>query len=93
VNDRVTGRELYFYWRALGGAASALQATRTFQQTLAARWPDLQTRLLVRSDGTTLMEVYAGADEAMLERLVVEGDAATAPWRSGPRHLEVFDAA
>ena len=87
----MSGRELYFYWRALGSAAEAVQATRRFQQSIEARRPGVTARLLLRGDGSTLMEVYAGADEATQEVIVVEGDGATAPWRSGPRHLEIFD--
>lgn len=46
----------------------------------------------------TLMETYAwpdGIDDGLLaawrQRIVTEGDACTAPWRVGPRHIEVFE--
>lgn len=88
----MSGRqELYFYWRACGDARQALEATRRFQQAFVARRPGVAPRLLLRSDGSTLMEVYAGVDEAAQQALVIEGDAATAPWRAGARHLEAFD--
>jgi hypothetical protein len=83
-------RELYFYWRIAGDAGAALGAVRRFQQAVTARWPAASARLLLRADGSTVMEVYAAAG-AERAALVAEGDAATAPWRAGPRHLEVFD--
>ncbi len=90
----MNGRELYFYWRiAPAQRAEAVNAARRFQAAACAGRPGLQARLLVKADGSTLMEVYrcaAGIDDATLDHLVAEGDAASARWRSGERHCEVF---
>lgn len=88
--------ELFFYWRLPADAVPAAQAAlRAWHRGLDAAGTALLPRLYVRhaseSGGpSTLMEVYA-APEAWRERLVSEGDALTARWRSGPRHLEDFD--
>jgi len=93
--------ELYLYWRtSLADLPAARLAMQTFQhrQTLSA--PGLRARLLQRADApdsaATLMETYAlpasagGIGDALRERIVQGGDAASAPWRAGPRHLETF---
>jgi hypothetical protein len=92
------GPELYLYWRvAAADAAQAVDATRRWQRELQGQVPGLAARLLQRADGTagdaTLMEIYSlagGVGAAVQQRIVDEGAAATAPWRRGVRHLEVF---
>jgi hypothetical protein len=91
----VSGREVYIYWRLADPVllAEATHAVRAMQQALQRRWPALQTRLLVRDDGSTLMEIYTepgGISGPTLAALVSEGDTATARWRQGQRHLETF---
>lgn len=87
--------DLYFYWRLpVESVAAADAAFRAWHQEFNAEGAGLSARLFVRHaeapEASTLMEVYAASD-AWRERLVQEGDALSARWRSGPRHLEVFD--
>jgi hypothetical protein len=91
--------ELYLYWKASPrDAASAIAALAEWQRRLAADVPGLEARVLLRDDAATVMEVYRVAAEAggvppWLEARVVEaGDAITAPWRRGSRHVERFVA-
>jgi hypothetical protein len=95
-------REVFVYWKlAPEVLAEAVAGTGTFQRAMALAAPGLQARLLVRCDDgaaatATLMETYAlpaqpgGIGDALLARLRHDGDAATAPWRHGARHVEVF---
>ena len=97
-------REVFVYWKLAPEAlADAVAGTHTFQRALALATPGLQVRLLVRCDEgehavatATLMEIYAlpahpgGIGDTLLARLREDGDAATAPWRRGGRHVEVF---
>ncbi len=96
------GRELFVYWRTPRPAsADARAAMRAWQQSAAQRVPDLQARLLQRTDDSgeivTLMETYAlpgtpaGIDAALQRRLVEDGNEVSAPWREGARHVEVFE--
>ena len=92
-------RELFIYWRTSGNdAAAARQAMRVCQQSLSAQFDGLRPRLLQRieeaGDHATLMETYAidgGIDAALQQRIVDAGNAASAPWRQGARHVEVFE--
>jgi hypothetical protein len=92
------GLELYLYWRvAAADAAQAVNDTRRWQRALQGQVPGLAARLLQLADGAagdaTLMEIYAlagGVGAALQQRVVDEGETATAPWRRGARHLEVF---
>lgn len=91
-------RELYLYWRT--GRADAAAATigiRAWQQDLQKEHPGLQARLLRRADQSaaelTLMEIYTapgGIGPALQQHITDRGDAVSAAWRRGPRHLEVF---
>ena len=95
--------ELYVYYRvAQDHVQAALQTVRAFQQCLRKEQPGLVTRVLrrsdARSDGVTLMEIYAfddgrntGIDPAMRSR--IDGAAAAlTPLLSSPRQTEAFDA-
>jgi hypothetical protein len=91
-------RELYLYWRTgSADAAAATVAMRAWQQALQRAYPGLRTRLLRRADEaapeTTLMETYlqpGGIGPALQRHIADAGDAASAPWRRGARHVEVF---
>lgn len=95
--------ELYVYYRvAPADAQAALQTVNRFQQRLREQHPGLATRVLrrsgERSDGVTLMEIYAfddgrsmGIDPALRSR-IEEAAAALTPLLSSPRRTEVFDA-
>ena len=91
-------RELYLYWRTShADAPAASAAVRAWQQGLQSEQPGLQARLLRRADEapaeTTLMETYVlagGIGPALQQHIAQRGDEATAAWRRGPRHLEVF---
>jgi hypothetical protein len=97
------GRELYLYWKlAPGHRETALAALREFQRASELSAPGLAARILLRDDDRsddgpiTLMEIYArpgvpgGVDPQLQAQIASAGDAATAAWRIGPRHLEVF---
>jgi hypothetical protein len=94
----MTAPELYFYWRANPADMAAVKtAVQTWQAAVRHAQPGLQTRLLQRAEvaapEVTWMEIYAlpgGIGPALQQHIVERGDAATAPWRRGPRHLEVF---
>jgi hypothetical protein len=97
-----SARELYLYWRTgSADAAAATVAMRAWQQALQRAHPDLQARLLRRADEAaaetkpeiTLMETYlqpGGIRPALQQHIADAGDAASATWRRGPRHVEVF---
>ena len=93
--------ELYLYWRtALANLPAATAAMQAFQRQQSLSTPGLQARLLQRVDASggdaTLMETYklpavaGGIGDALRQRIADGGDAASAPWRVGARHLEVF---
>jgi Domain of unknown function (DUF4936) len=94
----MTAPELYFYWRANPADSAAVKASvQAWQATLRHGQPGLQTRLLHRSEvaasDMTWMETYAlpcGIGPALQQQIAERGDVVTAPWRRGPRHLEVF---
>ncbi len=92
-------RQLFIYWRV--GVAELPQARRTMlelQQRLCREHGDLQAWLLLRDEDAstaeaTLMETYAaphGIDASLQRQIETLCDAATAVWRRGPRHTEVF---
>ncbi len=94
-------RELFIYYRANPADASALQArVLAWQADLQARHPGLQTRLLRRpepADGWhTWMETYSlpqspdGVPMALQDDIEAAAGALLAPWRTSPRHVEVF---
>lgn len=95
--------ELYVYYRvAQANAQAALQTVAAFQQRLRQQHPGLATRVLQRSsersDGVTLMEIYAfdggsqrGIDLA-LRSCIEEAGAVLAPMLISPRQIEAFDA-
>lgn len=83
----------FFYWRvAPESASAALAALRSWQCSLAPIGLAQAAGLFVRHEPgrCTVMETYVASD-ADLPRLQQEGDAATAPWRVGERHLESFN--
>ena len=89
-------RHHFYYWRLRpDDRDAAVAAMRRWQVTLASTWPDLAARLYLRceSERCTLMESYdlgPSPIEALADQLRVQGDAASAPWRQGPRQLEAF---
>jgi hypothetical protein len=95
--------ELYVYYRvAQANVQAALQVVRVFQQRLRTEQPGLATRVLrrsdERSDGVTLMEIYAfddgrsaGIGPALHSR-IEEAAAVLMPLLSSPRQAEAFDA-
>ena len=97
-------REVFVYWRLRpADLEAALVALRGLHDRLRSAHPGLGCSLYRRVDTqaeATLMEVYRtgvpGDDRAagtgLLSALRGQGDVATAPWRRGPRQLEVFDA-
>ncbi len=92
-------QELFIYWLVPAGClADAATATQTWQQALAEQQPALRCGLYRRADAAggpdTLMETYAaagGIDDALLRTIASAGDAATAGFRDGARHLEIFE--
>lgn len=98
-------REACVWWKLPRPACDeALAGFGVFQRALACAVPGLQARLLRRVDDpaaatATLMETYAlpsrpgGLGDGLLERLRTEGDAASAAWRVGERHFEIFTEA
>ena len=88
-------------------ADAACAAMRAWQHTLTLDVRGLRPRLLRRVEnaavpGTaqpsvTLMEIYAisgqhpGMTPAVQQRIIDGGNAASAPWRQGVRHVELFD--
>jgi quinol monooxygenase YgiN len=92
-------RQLFIYWRV--GAADLPLARRSvleLQQRLRLENAGLQASLLLRDDvansgENTLMEIYAsqrGIDASLQRQIEALCEAATAAWRRGPRHVEVF---
>jgi Domain of unknown function (DUF4936) len=99
------GTELFVYWKVAGvDWNEAVSALRLFQRGLALGARGLEARLLRRADEpasgvVTLMEIYAlpgnagGVHPALRREIVEVGDTVSAPWRQGPRHVEMFVAA
>ena len=95
--------ELYVYYRVTqADAQAALQTVIAFQRRLRQLHPGLATRVLQRSsersDGVTLMEIYAfdngrhrGIDPA-LQSCIEEAAVVLTPMLSSPRQIEIFDA-
>ncbi len=91
-----TGRQLFVYWRVTpGDEAQALAALADAQARLQADRPGLRTCRFERIGGPpTLMETYAadgGIDPSTQQAIERRVDAATARWRAGERHVEVFE--
>jgi hypothetical protein len=97
--------ELFLYWRtSRADLPAAREAMLAFQQSQSLAESGLQARLMVRlmvladeaADTVTLMETYAlpaaalGIGDALRQRIVEGGNAASEKWRAGVRHLEVF---
>jgi len=96
-------RELYVYYRvARANVQPALQTVLAFQQDLRTAHPGLAARVLrrseERSDGVTLMEIYAFDDgrntgiDSALRAHIEQAAAALTPLLSSPRQTEAFDA-
>ena len=86
----------YVYYRvATADVAAAAAAVAAFQRRWQAGGPGRVAELLRRpgeTDGlVTLMEVYACADAAAAVAVETDAARATAAWRRGERHLEVFE--
>jgi hypothetical protein len=93
--------ELYLYWKADAARGEAAQeAARNWQHTLRGAHPQLEARLLRRTDPgseaageLTVMETYrhpGGISDALQATIVDEGSRLLAPWLRGPRHVELF---
>lgn len=86
-------RDAYIYFRvARADEAAAVAALREMQ----ARWADdVDCELLRRADESdetvTLMEVYRGASDEVLQRVEAEASLRLAGVLIGPRHTEVFE--
>lgn len=94
-------RELYVYFRADRGQASAVRAAVTdMQARLRSEVPGLQARLLKRMESSggqdTWMETYAiSLAEGVTEALGSTIEQRAAAWRDlldGQRHIEVFSS-
>jgi hypothetical protein len=95
-------RELFVYYRVRADkATSARRAVLSLLDGLRLELPDLQARLLVKSDAPgdlqTWMEHYAAPDrpagiDAGLEATIALRAAPLAGSIDGPRHTEAFDA-
>ena len=97
-------RELYVYFRADRGQASAVRAAVTdMQARLRSEVPGLQARLLKRMESSggqdTWMETYAislaAGAEGVTEALGSTIEQRAAAWRDlldGQRHIEVFSS-
>jgi hypothetical protein len=91
--------EVFIYWRlAAPDREDAVAAIAVCQRELCARLAGLRTGLYLRTDAgdgpLTLMETYGhplAIDDVMRCQIVEAGDAATARWRVGPRHVENFE--
>lgn len=103
VDSAPPPQELYVYWRlAHADVDAALAALRGWQRQLESEAAGLHAGLYLRADApaaeATLMETYrvdtgsgaAGVTADLQARLAAEGDALSAPWRRGSRHVEVF---
>ena len=95
-------RQLFVYWRLpSSGLAEAVVSMRQLQGKLSSSHQELVCSLFVRSDGAdaTLMESYAiegpanssGIDVQLQREITELGDAQSSGWRTGLRHVEVFD--
>jgi hypothetical protein len=100
----MAGRELFVWYRVRRErAGEARAAVVAMQRSLAAQWPALQARLLVRDDGglATWMESYSsGATDAAptgidadIEAAIAAAARALAGLIEGERHVEAFEAA
>lgn len=96
---RTEARQAFVYWRVEPASlADAVAALRSLHARWAVEWPALQAQLFLRADpdaAPTLMETYAldqpeGLGDADLRRIHREADVATAAWRRGTRHEELF---
>jgi hypothetical protein len=90
-------RELFVWYRVRDDrVAEAGAAVRAMQAALAARWPGLQARLLIRDDvggGQTWMETYsrdADGIDAALEQAIATASHSVAALLDGTRHVEAF---
>ena len=98
----MAGRELFVWYRVRRErAGEARGAVAAMQRSLAARWPDLQARLLVRDDGpiATWMESYARAApeagtgiDADIEAAIAAAARALEGLIESERHVEAFEA-
>jgi len=100
----MAGRELFVWYRVRRErAVEARDAVAAMQRSLAAQWPALQTRLLVRDEGgvATWMETYSRASPAATHDAGIDADieatiAAAARALAGliesERHVEAFEA-
>ena len=77
---------------------AALNAARDMQADLVVERPDLKTTLWRRPDAkdgeVTLMETYrrsTGIDAALIQHIEAVASVASAAWRRGKRHVEVFE--
>lgn len=89
--------ERFIYYRVAAPAPALRDAVLAMQRDLRARHPQLQARLLCRSDGQgeTWMETYAqpgGVDDALLAKIEALAASTLAPHRVGARHIETFTA-
>jgi len=99
----MAGRELFVWYRVRRErAGEARGAVAAMQRALAAQWPTLQGRLLVRDEGpvATWMESYslaaqeaAGAGvDARIESAIAAAARELAGLIEGERHVEAFEA-
>ena len=99
-----TNRQLFIYWHVAEHVVAdeldaAIRAVKTWQLNCVQSAPQLLAQLFVRIDAAaaqaTVMETYAvdsatGIDATLEQHLTIAGDAATQPWRLGPRKVEAF---
>ena len=104
----MAGRELFVWYRVRRErAVEARDAVAAMQRSLAAQWPALQTRLLVRDEGglATWMESYSRAApaatndatndagiNAVIEAAIAAAARALAGLIESERHVEAFEA-
>lgn len=86
---------LFVYYRVAAADLLAVrQAVLAMQASLCAAHDGLRAELLRRpqfSEGqVTLMETYAGNDDAGLEQAIEAAASALTCWLQGSRHVEVF---
>ncbi len=96
----MAGRELFVWYRVRRESVDEARAVvAAMQRTLAAQWPGLQTRWLVRDDGETAtwMETYArsasnvaGGIDAEIETAIAAAALPLAALIEGDRHVEAF---
>jgi hypothetical protein len=90
---------LFIYWKTgREDAASAAAELAVCQQDLCRLHPGLVATLYRRADeigaAVTFMETYSrhgGIDAALQAEIVASGAAASARWRQGERHVEIFE--